>query len=90
MNRYAALHREELKRVSDKYPPIKKPINQLVLGAPKGMKFKTVAYLFGRYTRICPWKFEEIPYLQYISYSRGHHTFLACGDINYIIICKEI
>ena len=88
MNIQQAKYRQELRRVSEKYPPIKKPINQIIYGAPKGLKFTAKKYVYGAYTRQCPWKFDEIPILQYIGYSRGYYQFLACGDINYVILCK--
>lgn len=81
---------QHLKQVYKRTKDNHKPVNQLIRGAPKGKKFETVSYLRGRHTRKCPWRFDEIPYMQYIGYSGGYHQFLSCGEINYIIQCKEV
>lgn len=83
-------HYKDLKRWAKKMRPPRK-VNQHILGVPKGMdikRFKTVDYLLGRSTPKCPYKFEELEHLQYISPSNGYHLFISCGKFNHVIICS--
>lgn len=92
MNKSYIQHQKDLKRWGDKYKDIK-PVNQLIVGVPKelkGAKFETVDYLLGRSTPKCPYKFEELPYLQYFGRSKEYHLFLSCGEFNRVIICKMV
>lgn len=89
MQQSASNYFKELQKVAKRYPEPKQ-VNQLILGAPKGMKFKTVGYLRGKHVRQCPWKFEEIPQMQFIGRSRGYYQFLSCGRVNHVILCQEV
>lgn len=88
MNRLYLQHQIDARRHSKKPLNV---VNQQIIGVPShlnGKRFEIVKYVRGAHTRQCPWRFEEIPYLQYIQESVGYHHFIAPHEKNILLICK--
>ena len=68
---------------------MKKPINQIILNAPKlseDQRWRIDGYLFGRHVRSCPRKLAEFTELQFIGMSNGMYHFF--GDGRKVLICS--